>query len=225
MNSWNKINSMNSASPMMEQLLFFHDHTLLISTMITLMVLFLTIKSILNLLTNRFLIKNELIETMWTILPALILMVIALPSLKILYLMEETLHPSISIKTLGHQWYWTYEFSDNSKVEFESYMKKELSSTKEFRLLEVDNRLPIPFLTQIRLLISSSDVIHSWTIPSLGIKMDAIPGRINQSNILINKPGLFYGQCSEICGINHSFMPISIESMNMKYFIMWMLSF
>jgi len=124
------------------------------------------------------------------------------------------------MKILGHQWYWSYEYSDFLNLEFDSFLKPYLTSNN-VRLLDVDNRITIPFNTQVRTLISSSDVLHSWTVPTLGIKVDAVPGRLNQLNFLITRPGLFYGQCSEICGANHSFIPIVIEAVNLKSFIKW----
>uniref|UniRef100_A0AB38XXV4 Cytochrome c oxidase subunit 2 n=1 Tax=Metanigrus guttatus TaxID=3038047 RepID=A0AB38XXV4_9HEMI len=225
MNSWNKMNCINSASPSMEQLIMFNDYSMMFILMITISVLFILISTLSNKFNNRTTLKNESIELIWTILPMITLIFIALPSLNILYIMEELINPSISLKIIGHQWYWSYEYSDSKKIEFESYMKKKNLKMNEFRLIEVDNYLSAPFLTQIRLIISSMDVIHSWTIPSLGIKTDAIPGRINQAQMIINKPGLFFGQCSEICGLNHSFMPISMESIKLESFIKWMKTF
>lgn len=164
--------------------------------------------------------EGQLIELIWTLIPALILIIIALPSLKILYLIEEINKPLISIKAIGHQWYWNYEYSDFKKIEFESYIKQEYNN-KEFRILDVDNRIVLPLNTQTRILVTSEDVIHSWTIPSLGIKIDGTPGRINQGKIILIRPGLFFGQCSEICGTNHTFIPIVLESINIKRFIDW----
>lgn len=178
---------------------------------------------IIRKLGNRILLERQAIEFIWTILPAVILIFIALPSLKILYIIEETNKPIITIKAIGHQWFWSYEYSDFKKIEFDSYIKPTIDlEDNEFRLLETDNRLVLPFNTQTRILITSSDVIHSWTIPSLGIKVDASPGRINQGNILMNRPGLFYGQCSEICGANHRFMPIVLERININSFLNWL---
>lgn len=179
-----------------------------------------------NKLINRFLIEEQIIEIIWTVIPSITLIFIALPSLRILYLLDEISKPSISLKTLGHQWFWSYEYSDFNNINFDSYIiqSKDLK-LNEFRLLEVDNRIIIPINTQVRIIISSTDVIHSWTIPSLGVKVDATPGRLNQSYFFINRPGLFYGQCSEICGINHRFIPIVIERISIKYFINWIKNF
>nr|YP_009255402.1 cytochrome c oxidase subunit II [Melanagromyza sojae]ANA56769.1 cytochrome c oxidase subunit II [Melanagromyza sojae] len=222
MSTWANLGLQNSASPLMEQLIFFHDHALLILIMITVLVGYLMITLFFNNYTNRFLLHGQTIEMIWTILPAIILLFIALPSLRLLYLLDEINEPSITLKAIGHQWYWSYEYSDFNNIEFDSYMipTNELKSN-EFRLLDVDNRVVLPMMSQIRILVTAADVLHSWTIPSLGVKVDGTPGRLNQTNFFINRPGLFYGQCSEICGANHSFMPIVIESIPSKYFINW----
>nr|ALO71010.1 cytochrome c oxidase subunit 2 [Pselaphinae sp. 1 EF-2015] len=212
----------DSISPLMEQLIFFHDHTLMILLIITIIVFIMMVNLFLNKFMYRFLLNNQIIELIWTMIPAMILIFIALPSLQILYLLDETNNPMITIKTMGHQWYWSYEYSDFKNIEFDSYMiNSSFMKPYNFRLLDVDNRIIIPFNTQIRMLVSSLDVIHSWTIPSLSIKVDAIPGRLNQMNFIINQTGIYFGQCSEICGANHSFMPISMESISKNYFIKW----
>uniref|UniRef100_A0AAU7VAJ9 Cytochrome c oxidase subunit 2 n=1 Tax=Stenopsocus brevicapitus TaxID=3074938 RepID=A0AAU7VAJ9_9NEOP len=223
MATWSKLNLQESASPLMEQLNFFHDHSIMILLMITTTISYLMVSMTVNKITNRFLLENQLIELIWTIIPGVILVFIALPSLRILYLLDETITPSLTIKTIGHQWYWSYEYSDFMNVEFDSYMiptqETELSS---FRLLEVNNRLVIPLNTQTRILVTAADVLHSWAMPALGIKVDANPGRINQTSFLIKYPGLFFGQCSEICGSVHSFMPIVIESTSKNSFVNWL---
>nr|QIV24707.1 cytochrome c oxidase subunit II [Eboraphyllus middletoni] len=222
MATWKTLLLQDSASPLMEQLLFFHDHTMMILVVITVLVGQLLLTLFFNQLSHRYLLEGQLIETIWTILPAVTLVFIALPSLRLIYVLDEINNPSISVKTIGHQWYWSYEYSDFKNIEFDSYMIpiNEMKSFN-FRLLDVDNRMVIPFESQIRILISSSDVIHSWTIPSLGVKIDASPGRLNQAGFTSSRAGLLYGQCSEICGANHSFMPIVIESISPKYFIKW----
>nr|AVC55945.1 cytochrome c oxidase subunit II [Ips sexdentatus] len=222
MTTWKTLLLQDSASPIMEQLTFFHDHTLLILIIITILVGQMLVSMLFNKFTHRFLLEGQLIEMIWTILPALILIIIALPSLRILYILDELHSPTITIKAIGNQWYWSYEYSDYKKIEFDSYMipSNELKNFN-FRLLDVDNRLITPFNSQVRILTTSADVIHSWAIPSLGVKIDSTPGRLNQSSFFINRTGLFYGQCSEICGANHSFMPITIEAINPKCFISW----
>nr|YP_009917434.1 cytochrome c oxidase subunit II [Roxasellana stellata]QLJ57887.1 cytochrome c oxidase subunit II [Roxasellana stellata] len=222
MATWNMFSFQDAVSPIMEQLILFHDHTMMILSMITIMVIYMIMSLTMNKLINRNLLEGQLIELIWTLLPTVLLVTIALPSLKTLYLLEEINKPLITLKAIGHQWYWSYEYSDFKKIEFDSYMKQTNSIDKnEFRLLEVDNRIMIPFDIQSRILVTSHDVIHSWTIPSLGIKIDGSPGRINQGSILTMRPGIFYGQCSEICGANHSFMPITLESININTFNKW----
>ncbi|YP_009183560.1 cytochrome c oxidase subunit II (mitochondrion) [Galleria mellonella] len=222
MATWSNFNLQNSASPLMEQIIFFHDHTLIILIMITILVGYIMINLFFNKFINRFLLEGQMIELIWTVLPAITLIFIALPSLRLLYLLDELNNPLITLKTIGHQWYWSYEYSDFNNIEFDSYMiaSNELP-LNNFRLLDVDNRIILPMNNQIRILVTATDVIHSWTIPSLGVKVDANPGRLNQTNFFINRPGIFYGQCSEICGANHSFMPIVIESISIKNFINW----
>lgn len=226
MATWAQIGFQNRASPLIEQLIFFHDHALLILILITTLVGYFILSLITNKFVNRYLLDGQIIEIIWTVLPAVILIILALPSLRLLYLIDETTEPSITLKTVGHQWYWSYEYSDFNDIEFDSYIIPTNSLTQnEFRLLEVDNRVILPYLTQIRLLVTAADVIHSWTIPSLGIKADAVPGRLNQLNVFFNRPGVFYGQCSEICGANHSFMPIRVEAINPRDFLNWVKSF
>nr|QKY63886.1 cytochrome c oxidase subunit 2 [Triatoma recurva] len=225
MATWSNLGIQDANSPLMEQLIFFHDHTLMILTMITILVGYMMGTVLYNKLINRYLLEGQTIELIWTILPAFTLIFIALPSLHILYLMDEMNNPMVTIKSIGHQWYWSYEYSDFNNVEFDSYMKPTNDlEMGDFRLLDVDNRAVLPMNTQIRLLVTAADVLHSWTIPSLGIKIDGTPGRLNQGSILINRPGLLFGQCSEICGANHSFMPIVVESVSMNQFINWLKS-
>nr|WMQ72188.1 cytochrome oxidase subunit II [Okanagana rimosa] len=223
MSNWSNINLQDAMSPLMEQLIFFHDHTLVILIIITVIVGYMMMTLFLNNMIDRLLLEGQLIEFIWTLFPAMTLIFIALPSLRLLYLLDEVNNPLLTIKIVGHQWYWSYEYSDFLNVEFDSYMKSMNNlDSNEFRLIEVDNRMILPFSTQIRLMITSTDVLHSWAMPSLGIKVDAVPGRLNQASIMINRPGLIYGQCSEICGSNHSFMPIVIESINNKMFLDWL---
>jgi len=205
-------------------MIFFHDFTLIFLLFITLIIFFIIIFSIKNILTDRFLLQGHIIELIWTISPIFILIFIAIPSIKILYITDELYNCSITVKAIGHQWYWKYEYSDLIDVSFDSFIiQTQLLKLRDFRLLDVDNRCIIPFNTPIRLLTTSIDVIHSWAVPSLGIKIDSIPGRLNQSLILINRPGLYFGQCSEICGINHRFIPIVIESTNFILFKKWLI--
>nr|YP_009642121.1 cytochrome c oxidase subunit II [Austruca lactea]QBZ78054.1 cytochrome c oxidase subunit II [Austruca lactea]QFG40131.1 cytochrome c oxidase subunit 2 [Austruca lactea] len=222
MATWAYLGLQDSASPLMEQLIFFHDHIMIVLTLIVTFVGYIMSTLFFNHFINRYMLENQPIEVIWTSIPAIILIFIALPSLRLLYLLDEVNSPSLTLKTIGHQWYWSYEYSDFLHLEFDSYMTpvNELEDSG-FRLLDVDNRTVLPMNTQIRTLISAADVIHSWTVPSLGVKADAVPGRLNQTSFMINRPGLLYGQCSEICGANHSFMPIVIESISIKSFLDW----
>ena len=170
---------------------------------------------------------GTLIEMVWTITPAVILLVIAIPSFSLLYAMDEVISPAITIKTLGHQWYWSYEYSDyinedNESIAYDSYMiPEEDLELGQLRLLEVDNRMVVPVNTHIRIIVTAADVLHSWAVPSLGIKCDAIPGRLNQTSLFIKREGVYYGQCSEICGINHGFMPIVVEAVSLPNYVTW----
>nr|YP_011034134.1 cytochrome c oxidase subunit II [Entricoplax vestita]WRI34028.1 cytochrome c oxidase subunit II [Entricoplax vestita] len=222
MATWAYLGFQDSASPLMEQLIFFHDHIMLILILIITFVGYMLSTVLLNSFINRYMLEHQTIEMIWTTIPAIILVFIALPSLRLLYLLDEVNNPAITLKTIGHQWYWSYEYSDFLQLEFDSYMipSTDLESSG-FRLLDVDNRTILPMNTQIRVIITAADVIHSWTVPALGVKADAIPGRLNQVSLLLNRPGLFFGQCSEICGANHSFMPIVIESVSTNSFLNW----
>jgi cytochrome c oxidase subunit 2 len=172
---------------------------------------------------------SSAMEIVWTITPAFVLLLIATPSFSLLYSLDELVRPGITVKIIGHQWYWSYELSDwNLKfkapsLRYDSYMRvfyRDLDWAG-FRLLEVDHRLVLPVRVHIRLLITASDVLHSWAIPSFGIKVDACPGRLSQASLFIKRQGLFYGQCSEICGINHGFMPIVVRSVEKSKCILW----
>nr|AJA37963.1 cytochrome c oxidase subunit II [Eremias velox] len=212
----------NAASPIMEELLHFHDHALMIVFLISALVLYIISLMLTTKLTHTNSMDAQEVEMVWTILPAIILILIALPSLRILYLMDEINNPHLTIKAIGHQWYWTYEYTDYENLLFDSYMiPTQDLPLGGFRLLEVDHRVVVPMESPIRILISAEDVLHSWAVPALGIKTDAVPGRLNQTTLITSHPGLFYGQCSEICGSNHSFMPIVVESTPLKFFESW----
>nr|YP_626676.1 cytochrome c oxidase subunit II [Hynobius chinensis]ABC56089.1 cytochrome c oxidase subunit 2 [Hynobius chinensis] len=212
----------DAASPIMEELLHFHDHALMAVFLISTLVLYIITIMMTTKLTNTNAMDAQEIEMVWTIMPAIILIVIALPSLRILYLMDEINDPHLTVKAIGHQWYWSYEFTNYEDLMFDSYMMPTQDLLPgQFRLLEVDNRMVVPMESPIRMLISAEDVLHSWAIPSMGIKTDAIPGRLNQTTFIASRPGVYYGQCSEICGANHSFMPIVVEATPLNYFQSW----
>ncbi len=222
---WAQISFQDAASPLISQLISFHDHAMLILVLVTTIVCYAIASLILNKISNRYILEAQQIETIWTILPALILLFLAFPSLHLLYLIDEVPNPSITLKTIGHQWYWRYEYSDFSKLEFDSYILPESQlSIGQFRLLEVDHRAILPINTESRIIVTAADVIHCWTIPRIGVKVDALPGRLNQTRFTSHRPGVFYGQCSEICGANHSFIPIVLEIVDTSSFIKWILS-
>nr|YP_009154243.1 cytochrome c oxidase subunit II [Oopsacas minuta]AKM54871.1 cytochrome c oxidase subunit 2 [Oopsacas minuta] len=220
-----QLNFQDPASPMMEQIIMLHDYTMFILMTILTFIMWMLMKTTTRMMYWRNMNENTKLEMMWTMLPAIMLTTIAYPSLKLLYATDESMEPELTIKSMGNQWYWSYEYSDyeNKKMEFASYMMPtEELKMGDNRLLEVDNRLMIPMNTNMRMLITAADVLHSFTMPSLGMKADAMPGRLNQVNFLTSRPGMFYGQCSELCGTNHSFMPMVMESTNLKnysYFI------
>lgn len=211
-------------SPIIEELLHFHDHAIVAVFLISTLVLYIITLIITTKLTNTSLIDAQEIEIVWTIIPAIILIAIALPSLRILYLIDEISNPYLTIKAIGHQWYWSYEYSDYNDVSFDSYiLPTSTLSPGQLRLLEVDHRVIIPTEAPIRILVTAEDVLHSWALPSFGVKTDAIPGRLNQTSFISIHPGVFYGQCSEICGTNHSFIPIVVEATTTPKFNAWAL--
>jgi cytochrome c oxidase subunit 2 len=177
-------------------------------------------------------LHGTVLEIVWTLLPSIILIIIVLPSFALMFSIDEVENFFITLKAIGHQWYWSYEYSlpfnftnsynDYKQISFDSYLKNEEElNIGDLRLLEVDNPLVLPVKLPIRLLVTAADVLHSWTIPSFGVKVDAIPGRLNQAPIFIKREGIFYGQCSELCGVNHAFMPITVNATTLYKFIEW----
>ena len=166
---------------------------------------------------------NTALEVIWTIVPIIILVVIAVPSFKLLYFMDKTGKPEMTVKVTGSQWLWSYEYPDHGKFVFDSQMiPDEELKPGQIRLLEVDNRVVVPVDTNIRVLVTANAVIHSWAVPALGIKIDSVPGRMNETWMRITRPGVYYGQCSELCGINHAFMPIAVEAVSKADFKNWL---
>jgi cytochrome c oxidase subunit 1 len=224
----------DSASPQMEAIVELHN-----SIMFYLFIILFAVGWILvsivenynvknNKISSKYLNHGTLIELIWTITPAIVLVLIAFPSFKLLYLMDEVTDPNLTVVVEGHQWYWSYEYadfsgSDEDTIAYDSYIVPESDlEMGTLRMLEVDNRVILPELTHTRFVVTSGDVIHSWACPALGIKIDAYPGRLNQVSVLINRTGTYYGQCSEICGILHSSMPIVIESISLEKFLVWL---
>ena len=221
------------ATPIMEGIINFHNHIMFFITVIVVFVSWLMVRCIylfeesVNTKAEKW-THSTVLEIVWTIIPAVILMLIAIPSFALLFSMDEVIDPAITLKVVGHQWYWSYEYSDYCSLEggeslnFDSYMIPEEDLTGGgLRLLEVDNRLVLPVNTHIRVLVTAADVLHSWAIPSFGVKIDACPGRLNQTSMFIKREGVYYGQCSEICGVNHGFMPIVVEAVNLENYVSW----
>lgn len=216
-----------SASELMDELVWFHDFLLYIITAISLFVLALLIYTMYRFSAKRNPVPasfthNITIEVIWTVIPLLILVVIAIPSFRILKFAEQSPPAEMTIKVVGAQWYWTYSYPDHEGIEFDSNMIQDKDlKPGQIRLLEVDNRLVVPEDTVIKFLITGADVIHSFAIPALGIKMDAVPGVVNETWTKVKRTGVFYGQCSEICGIKHGFMPIALEVVTKDEFSRW----
>nr|ABW71531.1 cytochrome oxidase subunit II [Cinnyricinclus leucogaster]ABW71532.1 cytochrome oxidase subunit II [Cinnyricinclus leucogaster] len=211
----------DASSPIMEELMQFHDHALMVALAICSLVLYLLTLMLTEKLSSSS-VDAQAIELIWTILPAAVLIMLALPSLRILYMMDEINEPDLTLKAIGHQWYWSYEYTDLKELTFDSYMVPTSDlPLGHFRLLEVDHRVIVPTGSKVRVIVTADDVLHSWAVPSLGVKTDAIPGRLNQTAFLASRPGVYYGQCSEICGANHSFMPIVVESTPLANFENW----
>lgn len=217
MTTWNRFffNSPNTYN--IEIVSLIHDYVSMFLFSILILVLINLSFSFLFKSYNLEFYENHQLERVWTLLPFVLLIVIVIPSLKSLYMLDTCIFCGLTVSILGHQWYWRYFYKDLKESFFDSYMLP--SDNRFIRLLDVDNRVIIPSFFPLRLLVSSADVIHSWTIPSFGIKMDAVPGRINQFCFSTKRSGVFFGQCSEICGANHSFIPIVLESLPFKNFI------
>jgi len=229
-----QLNFQDVATPTAEGMVFFHNYLMFFLIFIGSFVFWVLFKVIV-LFNNQS--KDEIenithssfLEFGWTMFPAIMLLFLAVPSFSLLYSLDELIDPSLTLKIIGHQWYWSYEYSDFSNlkggqiVAFDSYMVDSKDLTEgSFRLLEVDNRVVLPTDTHIRLLITSADVLHSWAVPSFGIKVDACPGRLSQASLFLKRAGVYYGQCSEICGVNHGFMPIVVKGIVVDTFVTWL---
>lgn len=222
-----QIDFQDAASPIMNDLHQFHNFLLVITTAIVLFVVFLIAYVIFRFNAKAHPIPatfthNIAIEVIWTVIPIIILIIIAIPSFRILKTAEHSPPADLTIKVVGSQWFWTYSYPDHGNFEFDSYMIQPADlKPGQIRLLEVDNRIIIPQGAVVKFLITAADVIHSFTVPSLGIKTDAVPGKINQTWTKVDKLGVYYGQCSELCGIKHGFMPIAIEVVSKEEFEQW----
>ncbi len=231
-----QIGFQDPATPIMEGIIHFHNHLMFFLVAIGLFVFYL-----LGVILVKYNVKTSqepevfthstFLEIVWTILPAVILLFIAIPSFNLLYSLDESIDPSLTLKVVGHQWYWSYEYSDYSTLEggdslnFDSYMLPESDlSLGAYRLLEVDHRVTLPIQSHIRVLVTAADVLHSWAVPSFGVKVDGCPGRLSQVSLFIKRSGVYYGQCSEICGVNHGFMPIVVKGVALTDYVGWIAS-
>lgn len=214
---WGSLYFQDRVSSVMEQLIFFHDYTIIIIIIVIFIVGYILVDSCIMYRYNLGIFEGQELELIWTVLPGVFLVFIAFPSLRLLYLIEEYNSYDITIKLLGQQWYWSYEYRDFDSKVFDSYILN--INNRIFRILDVDNYLFVPRILNIRIIVAGADVIHSWTIPSLGIKADAIPGRLNQLSLNFNRIGIYYGECSEICGANHRFIPTSIVVLPQNEFL------
>nr|YP_010713942.1 cytochrome c oxidase subunit II [Eleutherocaulis alte]AKM99598.1 cytochrome c oxidase subunit II [Eleutherocaulis alte]WDD39315.1 cytochrome c oxidase subunit 2 [Eleutherocaulis alte] len=209
MSLWGQMGLQDPSTPIQMEMITFHDHAMVVLVGIFSLVLFFGIKFVSYSFSTRTLHEAQMLETVWTIVPAILLIFLALPSLRLLYLIDEK-STGLPLKVVGHQWYWSYGWGNFES--FDSFMiKDEDLNVGDYRLLEVDNRVNTPLGCDINLVCTSADVLHSWALPAAGVKIDAVPGRLNTSGLYFNYSGVFYGQCSEICGANHSFMPIVME--------------
>ena len=217
------------ATPVKDRLSAFHDELLIIIFLITIFVLGLLLYVILRFNHRRHPVAtrtshNTVIEMLWTVVPVLVLVIIAIPSFKLMYYMDRGPNPDMTIKVTGHQWYWSYEYPDQGGLAFDSNLIPDADlKPGQKRLLDVDNPLVVPVDTTIRVLITGTDVIHSWFIPSFGVQEYAIVGRLNESWMKIEHDGVYYGQCNQICGVNHAFMPIKVQAVSKDDFQRWLI--
>ena len=217
----------NPATDLMGSVVGLHNIILIVMTLVTLFVLFLLFYVSFRFSAKRNPIPsttthNTVVEVLWTAIPIVILVVLAIPSFKLLYQQEKSENYDMTVKVIGHQWYWEYEYPDHGDFYFESYMVQDADLQEgDLRLLTVDNPLVIPANKNIQILITAGDVLHSWAVPSMGLKTDAVPGRLNETWVNVKEPGIYRGQCSEICGSGHGFMPVVVKVLPESEFIAW----
>ena len=217
----------NPATDLMGSVVSLHNIILIVMALVTLFVLFLLFYVSFRFSAKRNPIPsttthNTVVEVLWTAIPIVILVVLAIPSFKLLYQQEKSENYDMTVKVIGHQWYWEYEYPDHGDFYFESYMVQEQDLEEgDLRLLTVDNPLVIPANKNIQILITAGDVLHSWAVPSMGLKTDAVPGRLNETWVNVKEPGIYRGQCSEICGSGHGFMPVVVKVLPEREFMAW----
>lgn len=221
----------DSATPNMEGILELHNNVMFYILIILGFVSYVLYNVLVTYnkaaIAYKYMNHGQFIEIIWTTFPAVILLIIAFPSFILLYICDEVIAPAMTIKAIGLQWYWKYEYSDfidekGETIEFESYiLPEDLLEEGQLRMLDTDEALVCPVDTHIRFIVTAADVIHDFCVPSLGIKIDAAPGRLNQTSALIQREGVYYGQCSELCGVMHSSMPIKVQAVPLADFLSW----
>ena len=228
------------ATPIMEGIIDLHHDIMFFLVFISIFVLYLLVAVVVlfsekenDVRDTSAVSHHTVLEVIWTVIPTLILVSIAVPSLALLYSMDELQKPTVTLKVIGRQWYWSYEYTDTNlgfeshdavvnDVVFDSYMDQDIEDGF-LRLLKTDNDIYLPVRQPVRVLVTSSDVIHSWAVPALGVKVDACPGRLNQVSLFVDRVGYYFGQCSELCGLNHAFMPISLLAVPVEVYLNWLL--
>jgi cytochrome c oxidase subunit 2 len=210
---WGNLSLQDALRVTMEQIVYFHDYLIIVIIIIMRMVGYFLFFVLFTKTYARRIVADHLVERVWTILPIVVLIFLVYPSIYLLYLIDESRVEFLcTLKVIGHQWYWRYKIDGLFSVELDSYIDRDAS----VRLIDVDNRVVVPAQEHIRALITSADVLHSWALPALGVKIDAIPGRLNQFVFIVIIHSVIHGQCREICGVNHSFIPIVIEAVSLK---------
>ena len=222
-----QLNFQPAATPVMERMTEFHQLLLIIITLITLFVFGLLIYTMVKFSAKNNPVPsktthNTLIEVIWTVVPVIILVIIAVPSFKLLYFSDVVPKADMTIKAIGNQWFWTYQYPDHGKFSFDANMipDKELKKGQK-RLLDTDTSVVVPVNTTVRIQVTAADVLHAWAIPAFGVKIDVVPGRLNETWFKATREGVYYGQCSELCGVNHGFMPIRVEVVSKSKFNAW----
>lgn len=226
--SW-ELNLQPPAGPLAEQMVHFHHELIWIITVITVFVMLLLLWVVVRYNSKANPVPsttthNTMLEVIWTIIPVIILIAITVPSFKVLFSQGRVPEAGMTLKVTGYQWYWGYEYPDQGDISFNAYMipEKDIDPAKgQLRLLETDNEVVVPIDTVIRVQLTGNDVIHAWTVPAFGIKKDAVPGRLNEAWFKVTKPGVYYGQCSEICGNGHAYMPIKVRAVTQDEFTAW----
>lgn len=222
-----QIGFQESASPVMDKIISLHNTLLIVISVVAVLVAGLLLFVVFRFRAQRqpqpsTTTHNTVLEIVWTLIPVVILGIIAVPSIKLLHFMDKTEKADLTLKVIGHQWYWEYEYPDH-QLNFNSYMMTtDQLGKNNLRLLDVDQEVVLPIETNVRILVTSTDVLHSWAMPAFGIKQDAVPGRLRETWVRINKEGTYYGQCSELCGQGHGFMPIKVRAVKKAEFTQWL---